>query len=75
MAKYIAPIIITIIIGFFIFLYGFGITAALRQAQVPLWVVFAAAVLIMSLMAALIYTLCKRIKEIKEEEKDDISKY
>lgn len=70
----ISSIIITIIVGIFISLYGLGIIMSLWNSQFKFPVILIGVIFII-LLIMLIYTLIQRIKEIKEEDKDDISKY
>lgn len=75
MKKYIAPIIVTILVGLFILAYGFGIVKSLFSSSGPIWITILVAIVFLALFSALIATLIKRINEIKKEDKDDISKY
>ncbi|MGL5257477.1 MAG: hypothetical protein ACRC76_10570 [Proteocatella sp.] len=75
--KKITPIIITIIVCFFITLYAFGfIMAALTESTLIIKIgAFALALIPIGIIIAMIFTLIERLKEIKEEDKDDLSKY
>jgi hypothetical protein len=75
MKKIVTPIIITLLVGLFIVLYTCGILYAFKASGFPMWILVLVSIMIMGLLTALIYTLYKRIKEIKEENDDDISKY
>lgn len=77
MKKMIAPIIVTIIVLGFILFYLSAIVLATSKvhgfsnnAFLILLIV-----LLIAAMLTMIYVLIQRIKEIKEEEKDDLSKY
>ncbi|AWB30486.1 hypothetical protein [Clostridium botulinum] len=77
MGKYISTIIITIIFSIIILLYGsaflipiFGIGNSMAKFLLSIIVLP-----FIALVGALIYNMYERIKEIKEEDKDDISKY
>lgn len=77
MGKYISTIIITIIFSIIILLYGsaflipiFGIGNSMVKLLLSIIVLP-----FIALVGALIYNMYERIKEIKEEDKDDISKY
>ena len=70
--QIIITIIISMIIGIIAILYGSAFLAALGFSKI--W-----GIVIISLMALIIlmivYNMKERIKEIKEEDKDDFSKY
>ncbi|EDU37004.1 hypothetical protein CF098_07130 [Clostridium sporogenes] len=77
MGKYISTIIITIIFSIIILLYGsaflipiFGIGNSMAKRLLIIIVLP-----FIALVGALIYNMYERIKEIKEDNKDDISKY
>lgn len=77
MGKYIITIIITIIFSIIILLYGsaflipiFGIGNSMAKRLLIIIVLP-----FIALVGALIYNMYERIKEIKEDNKDDISKY
>ncbi len=77
MGKYISTIIITIIFSIIILLYSsaflipiFGIGNSMAKLLLSIIVLP-----FIALVGALIYNMYERIKEIKEEDKDDISKY
>ncbi|KEJ01087.1 hypothetical protein ACLD43_17200 [Clostridium botulinum] len=77
MGKYISTIIITIIFSIIILLYGsaflipiFDIGNSVAKLLLSIIVLS-----FIALVGALIYNMYERIKEIKEEDKDDISKY
>lgn len=56
-------------------LYGLAVLFGLITAKVSYGIVLAVFLLGIGLVAALIYTCVVRMKEIKEEDKDDLSKY
>lgn len=73
--KIVSAIVITIIVAVIIGLYALAIIMGVMEAHISpmfLLLVIGAA---LSVIGALIYNLIERIKEIKEEEEDDISKY
>lgn len=72
---FIPVIIITIIVAVFLILYALGITMGLLDSNMPFVVVLLVAVIFVILLIMLVITLIERIKEIKGEDKDDISKY
>lgn len=76
MKKYIAPVVITLIVLAVLASYALGIRYIIFSA---IGTGIIAAVLIMlaitGLAAALIVTLVRRIKEIRKDEKDDFSEY
>ena len=68
--KMIAPIIITI---FFVLYYAFYFTIVIAL-PVGIWKLFLGIIPVV-LAAIMIYVCVQRIKEIKEGEEDDLSKY
>lgn len=72
---FIPVIIITIIAAAFLILYALGITMGLLDSNLPFIAVIFVAVIFLILLIMLAITLIERIKEIKGEDKDDISKY
>lgn len=72
-------IVITIFItGIFIvitLLYAFGIITPMVQERIPTIFIILALIIFTSIILALLATMLKRLKEIKEVDKDDISKY
>lgn len=73
--EMIITLIITILIGGFMCLYGLAVLFGLISAKANYGIVLVIFLLGIGLIAALIYTCVERMKEIKEEDKDDISKY
>lgn len=71
----ITVIFIALIMGLFICLYAFGLMTGLQATRVPFIFIFLAVCIFLALLGTLIFTAYERIKEIKEEDKDDISKY
>lgn len=71
----ITVIFITILIGLLILLYSAGIIFGLIESRLPVVVLIIVICAALALFGALLYTSFDRIKEIKEEDKDDISKY
>ena len=76
MKKIIAPLIITIITGLLFCGYFITIILALVQQTRNLGMLsFVLIIVLAGLLFALIHNLVERIKEIKEEDEDDLSKY
>lgn len=76
MKKSIIPaVVITIIICTGILLYFLLIMFGLYESKFPFAVILLVCCIAVALLGAMIYTLVERIKEIKEENEDDISKY
>jgi len=75
MIKYAAPIIVFIIMAILFALYGFGIIYGLNSEGVGTIIPIAVGFAFICLIGALAYVLIQRIKEIKEEDEDDLSKY
>ena len=71
MKKFIAPIVCGILgivaICLYFLLIAYGIDSAISSIVIG--------IIVIALVGAMIFTINQRIKEIKEEEKDDISKY
>lgn len=76
MKKIIVPLIITIITGLIFCGYFIAIIMALVQESRSIGILSLILIIALAgLLFALIYNLIERIKEIKEEDKDDLSKY
>lgn len=80
MKKKIAPIIVTIIVGFFMLVYlGVILIASFSSKQkfdMYVYVILGLiATGILTSIIILIITLLKRLKEIEDEDNDDLSKY
>ncbi len=70
--KYAIPIVIVILVAMYIVSIFIGIT----MSELPILVIIVGGFIVFSIIAALIFVLIQRLKEIKEEEKnDDFSKY
>ena len=70
--KFIAPIVITVIVLF----YYLGIAyLASKAVDLPMWVKISGLVIPLIIAGVAIYNLIERIKEIKSGEEDDLSKY
>jgi quinol-cytochrome oxidoreductase complex cytochrome b subunit len=76
MKKGLLPaIIVTVIGGIFIILYALGTIIGLIESNIPILLVLIVAIIFLIVLGMLVYTLVLRIKEIKGEDEDDISKY
>ena len=78
MAKMIAPIVITILVILVILGYMLAIVAGLHPLanNFPFNLIFIGLIIgLFLLLGTMIYILIQRLKEIKEEDQDDISKY
>ena len=71
MKKMIAPIIVTIIFVLYFFAYAFGITYFVPNIFVKVLLGVIPAIF----GVVMIYVCLQRIKEIKDGEEDDLSKY
>lgn len=76
MKKGLIPvIIITILVSTFLILYALGITMGLLNSNMPFILIILVVLVFIILLIMLVITLIERIREIKGEAKDDISKY
>lgn len=75
--KKIIPILITIIICAFASLYAFAFLILAFEASLltETLISLMLAIIPIGIIIAMIFTLIERLKEIKEEDKNDISKY
>lgn len=73
--EMIITLIITIFIGGFMCIYGLAVLFGLISTKVNYGIVLVVFLVGIGLIVALIYTCIERMKEIKEEDKDDLSKY
>lgn len=71
MKKYLAPIIFAVLIAASIILYYGFIAMHIDSLFVSIIIIL----VIIALVVTMIAVLIQRIREIKKEEKDDISKY
>lgn len=74
MMKFIAPIVIAIVVLIMLLAYGYGFLSVVGIYFSPLTNIVIAGI-ILFLVIALIRVLIQRIKELKEENEDDLSKY
>ncbi len=73
--KYLSVIITVILIGLLFSLLGFFYFWIFQNLNLPCFFKLFILILISGIIGALIYVAIERIKEIKKEEKDDLSKY
>ncbi|TVQ28462.1 MAG: hypothetical protein EA383_00445 [Spirochaetaceae bacterium] len=52
-----------------------GYAAVFLLVPIPLWIKVLFGLILGSFMAAIVYVLVQRARELKEEDKDDLSKY
>lgn len=52
-----------------------GYTAIFLLVPIPVWIKLLFGLILASLMAAIVYVFVQRTRELKEEDKDDLSKY
>lgn len=71
MKNYFAPILIGVILA----LCYIGVGALMVVLSMAIIVKVIITIVFLALGGAVIYVMLERIKEIKEEEKDDLSKY
>lgn len=73
--KIVSAVVITVIVALIIVLYALGIVMGVLESNIsPMFLILVVGATL-AVVGALIYNLIERIKEIKEEEEDDISKY
>ncbi len=75
MDKRVAPTIVMILVIFFILLEAGIIIFAIRQEGLSFFWILVMLIVPFAIIVALISVYIERIKEIDEEEKDDLSKY
>jgi hypothetical protein len=75
MNKRIAPTIVMILVIFFILVEAGIIVYAIRQEGLSFFWILVILSIPLVIIVALISVYIERIKEIDEEEKDDLSKY
>ena len=73
--KYFSVIITAIFLALLFFLLGFFYFWILQNLQLPSFFKILIFIFISGLIIALIYVAIERIKEIKKEEKNDLSQY
>lgn len=75
MNKRVAPTIVMILVIFFILLEAGIVVYAIRQEGLSFFWTLVILLIPLAIIIALISVYIERIKEIDEEEKDDLSKY
>ncbi|MCY6355244.1 hypothetical protein [Clostridium sp. ZS2-4] len=73
--KIVSVVVITIIVAAIILLYASGIIIGVQEAHINSMFLLLVVGATLAVVGALIYNLIERIKEIKEEDEDDIGKY
>ncbi|MGB5822728.1 MAG: hypothetical protein WBH44_01530 [Proteocatella sp.] len=75
--KRIIPIVLTILVCLFTSFYAFGLFFISLEESFFLAKLFTfmLALIPIGIIIAMVFTLIERLKEIKEEDEDDISKY
>jgi uncharacterized membrane protein YbhN (UPF0104 family) len=73
--KYLAPIIIVVLLVVVIVLYGLGFFSVADYYPSSIWIKGLIVVGVLGLVAAVVAVLVQRVKEIKGEDEDDLSKY
>lgn len=74
MKKIIAPLLV--VIAIIIFIVYLIIVIFFRHIIIPVWLIkLGVGIILLSLIGVLITVFVKRVKEVKEEKKDDLSKY
>ena len=71
MKKMILPLLFALLFIAFIVFYAIAISST----AAPLLLKWGIGILILAIAATMIYVFIQRVKEFKEEEKDDLSKY
>lgn len=73
--KIVSAVVITVIVALIIVLYASGIVMGVLESNIsPMFLILVVGAAL-AVVGALIYNLIERIREIKEEDEDDISKY
>ena len=75
MKNYIVPVVIAAIMLMVFLGYGIMVLSVIDTFRRPLLFRIVAISAIIGLMGALVAVLIQRLREIKEEDEDDISKY
>ena len=73
--RYFVPVIITIIFSAILVGYGFFLIKTADNLPMPDWLLYTALSIIGAILLIMPVILIQRIKELVNEEKDDISKY
>lgn len=71
----IAPIVIVVLLLLYLSSYLYGMSRALEFYHLPIIIRVVLVGVVLSLIALVIYILIQRLKEIKEEDEDDLGKY
>jgi membrane protein implicated in regulation of membrane protease activity len=73
--QIVATVVITILTVLFLVLYAAGIILPLQQLGQYGFITWLAVIIFSGLLLSMIWTGYRRVREIKEESKDDLSKY
>jgi len=73
--KILAPVIIVILGSIVIAAYGYFYLFVFQKINLPAIINFIIILIVIALIAALIVVFIQRVKELNEENEDDISKY
>ena len=71
MKKLILPSVFALVFIAFVIIYATTVLTSFA----PLFLKWGIGILILAMAPAMVYVFIQRVKEFKEEEKDDISKY
>ena len=75
MNKRVAPTIILVVITIFILLQAGAVIYVLASEGIGIFLTLVILLIPLAILAALLAVYTERIREIKEEEEDDLSKY
>jgi hypothetical protein len=73
--KYIAPLVVVVLVSTVVLLYAFGFFSVADYYPSAAWIKVLIVLGVGGFLAAIIAVYIQRVKEIKEEDKDDLSKY
>ncbi len=73
--KIIAPLIIVILASIIVIGYAFLYLFIIKQMNLPVVLNILILIIVIALVAALIAVFIQRVKEIKSEDENDLSKY
>ncbi len=73
--KYIAPLIVVLFVSAVILLYAFGFFSVADYYPSSTWIKVLLVLGVGGFLAAIIAVYVQRVKELKEEDPDDLSKY
>ena len=73
--KYVAPLIVVLLVLAVVLLYAFGFFSAANYYPLPTWIKALIVLGFGGLIAAIVAVYVQRVKELKEEDLDDLGKY